>query len=157
MKIGGKQQEKCGEGVKLKLQKVMRLQNGTFQNVYFTYINFSVCHLYHNKADKNLHRPWLFFKFKLFNDCEYIISCSDSDLVAITQWLKSFSLGKGLQKEVLHGPVWKCYADVSLGHRRENREAGGRSGQRIKKDEHRLVGGNGFQNVREHTKAKVNG
>ena len=61
MKTGGKQQEECGEGVKLKLQKVMRLQNETFQNVYFTYINFSVCHIYHNKAYKNLQRTCAIF------------------------------------------------------------------------------------------------
>lgn len=107
----------------------------------------SVCHLYHNKADKNLHRPWLFFKFKLFYDCEYIISYSDSDLVAITQWLKKFLSGK---RFIEGSPTWaslEMLCRCLFGAQEENREAGGRSGQRIKKDEHRLVGGNGFRNV----------
>lgn len=43
----------------------------------------------------------------------------------------------------------ECYIDISLWYRREDREAGGRTGQRIKKDERGLVGGNGFEKVQE--------
>lgn len=51
----------------------------------------------------------------------------------------------------------ECYPDLSLWHRKKDREAGRRIDCRIKKDEHGLVGGNVFGKVQEHMKSKVSG
>lgn len=51
--------------------------------------------------------------------------------------------------------MWLRRLSMESRHRREDREAIGREGQRIKKDEQELEGGNGFGEVQEYMKAKV--